>query len=137
MSLSKTDKQHKTVLVVEDQLDMRFFLKTLLETNGYVPLIAKDGRDGLSKAKTDEPDLIILDVMMLQQGGAVMYQNLKSDDQLQTIPVIMLSAVSRTTFQHFLKMLAAQTDDTIPQPEAYVEKPPDPRNLLQIIQQII
>ena len=132
-----TDKQQKTVLVVEDELDMRFFLKTLLETNGYAPLIAKDGRDGILKAKTQDPELIILDVMMPQQGGAMMYKNLKSDAQLKTIPVIMLSAVSRTTFQHFLNMLAAQTNDKIPQPEAYVEKPPDPRNLLQIIQQII
>jgi CheY-like chemotaxis protein len=131
------NKQPKTVLVVEDELDMRFFLKTLLETSGYTPIIAKDGREGLAAAKKCMPDLVILDVMMPHEGGALMYRNLKSDPALKTIPVIMLTAVSGTTFRHFLKMLAAQTKWHVPMPEAHVEKPPDPRNLLHIIQNII
>ena len=128
---------HKTVLVVEDELDMRFFLKTLLETNGYQPVIAKNGADGMAKARKDPPDLILLDVMMPRQGGALMYRDLKSDDALKTIPVVMLSAVSRTTFEHYLKMLVVRLKDDIPEPDAYVEKPPDPSNLLRIIKRFL
>lgn len=127
----------KNVLVVEDELDMRFFLKTLLETNGFHPIIARNGADGMAKAKADRPHLILLDVMMPQQGGALMYRDLKLDPALQTIPVIMLSAVSRRTFYHYLNMLTVQSDNPVPEPDAYVEKPPDPRNLLRIIRQFV
>ncbi len=128
---------HKTVLVVEDELDMRFFLKTLLETSGYQPVIAKNGADGMARARKDTPDLILLDVMMPQQGGALMYRDLKSDEALKAIPVIILSAVSHTTFEHYLKMLAVKFSADVPAPDAYVEKPPDPLNLLRIIKQFV
>lgn len=131
------DKIQKTVLVVEDELDMRFFLKTLLETSGYRPVIAKNGSDGMAKARKDPPDLILLDVMMPEQGGAIMYRDLKSDVALAKIPVIILSAVSQSTFGHFLKMLDLTSADKVPAPDAYVEKPPDPRYLLRIIQQFV
>jgi CheY-like chemotaxis protein len=131
------DKSYKTVLVVEDELDMRFFLKTLMETSGYRPVIAKNGADGMAKAKKDPPDLILLDVMMPEQGGAIFYRDLKADVVLAKIPVIILSAVSRSTFKHYLKMLAIKSAEKVPAPDAYVEKPPDPRNLLRIIKQFV
>ncbi len=123
----------KTILVIEDELDMRLFLKVLLETNGYKPIIAANGREGLEKARAHAPDLIVLDVMMPQQGGARTYRDLRSDPGLKKIPVIMLSAVARATFFHYLKMLDAGSVDKVTRPEAYVEKPPDPRYLLKCI----
>lgn len=127
----------KTVLVIEDELDMRIFLKTLLETSGYLPVITRHGKEGMLKAKAHPPDLIILDVMMPKQGGALTYSELRSDPELENIPVIMLSAVSRTTFFHYLKMINASNSKKVPEPEAYVEKPPDPMNLLKCVQQNI
>jgi CheY-like chemotaxis protein len=127
----------KTILVIEDELDMRLFLKVLLETSGYRPMIAGNGRDGLEKARAQAPDLVILDVMMPGQGGARTYRDLKSDPALHQIPVIMLSAVARTTFFHYLKMLDAGRTDKIIPPDAYVEKPPDPRYLLNCIEKFI
>lgn len=120
----------KTVLIVEDELDMRIFLSTLLETNGYRPVVTKDGKDGLLKAKQVLPDLIILDVMMPGEGGVQMYRQLKTDDNLKNIPVIMLSAVAEKTFAHYLKMVNARMEDPIPDPHAYIEKPPEAETLL-------
>jgi CheY-like chemotaxis protein len=132
-----TKTASKTILVIEDELDMRLFLKVLLETSGYQPVIAGNGRDGIAKARAQAPDLVILDVMMPGQGGARTYRDLKSDPALNQIPVIMLSAVARTTFFHYLKMLEAGRTDKIIAPDAYVEKPPDPRYLLNCIEKII
>lgn len=127
----------KTVLVIEDELDMRIFLKIVLETNGYTPIIANNGRDGIEKARSQAPDLILLDVMMPQQGGARTYRDLRTDPSLKDIPVIMLSAVARATFLHYLKMLDAGRTETVIEPEAYVEKPPDPQYLLKCIRECV
>ncbi len=97
----------KKILIVDDEIDMRVFLSTLLETNGYSPVATRDGKEGLTKAKEIEPDLIILDIMMPGEGGVHMYRQLKTDQILNKIPVIMLSAVARKTFSHYMKMLNA------------------------------
>lgn len=123
----------KTVLVVDDQMEMRIFLRTLLETNGFKPVLTSDGRMGLKAAQEQKPDLIILDVMMPNEGGALMYRNLKTDDELSRIPVIMLSAVAPKAFRHYLHMLNAQADQPLPTPDFYLEKPPSPDQVLQAI----
>lgn len=127
----------KTVLVVEDELDMRFFLKVLLETEGYRPVLAGNGREGLQLAKTEKPSLILLDVMMPKEGGAIMYVHLKTDEELKRIPVVMLSAVGAKTFHHYLKMQNAQMRTHLPEPEAYIEKPPEPKGLLRVLKRFI
>ena len=129
--------QKKKVLIVEDELDMRIFISTLLETSGYQPIITRDGNEGLLKAKNDCPDLIILDVMMPGEGGVHMYRQLKTDQTLCEIPVIMLSAVAQKTFAHYLNMVNARLKDPIPDPDAYIEKPPEAEELIKMAATLI
>jgi CheY-like chemotaxis protein len=125
------------VLIVDDEIEMRIFLSALFETNGYRPEGSRDGRTGLEKARELLPDLIILDVMMPGEGGVAMYQGLKQDERLRRIPVIVLSAVAAKTFAHYLKMLNAQLPGGIPDPDAYVEKPPDAALLLDLARHLV
>ncbi len=127
----------KTVLIVEDELDMRIFISTLLETSGYAPVVTRAGTEVLIKARDVSPDLIILDVMMPGEGGVQMYRQLKTDQTLKAIPVIMLSAVAQKTFSHYLNMVNARLDKPIPRPEAYIEKPPEADDLLQMAARLI
>lgn len=122
------------VLVVDDELDMRTFITTLLETNGYKPISAVDGREGLEVARRTRPSLIILDVMMPKESGINMYRELKQDPALKAIPVIMLSALSRKTFFHSQRVLDEYKGEHVPEPAAYIEKPPEPDELLQAIE---
>ena len=78
-----------------------------------------------------------VDVMMPGEGGVQMYQNLKADEKLRNILIIMLSAIAKKTFSHYLKMLTARSPDPIPAPEAYLEKPPDAEELLRITASLI
>jgi CheY-like chemotaxis protein len=127
----------KKILIVDDELDMRIFIKTLLETRGYKPVVTRDGKEGMRKAKSVVPDLIILDVMMPEEGGVQMYRQLKTDQNLKDIPVIMVSAISKKTFSHYLKMLNVQKEGHIPEPEAYMEKPPEADALLKMTGHLI
>jgi hypothetical protein len=57
---------------------------------------------------------------------------MKDDPVLKDIPVIMLSAVAQKTFSHYLKMLGRQVDRSVPEPDAYMEKPPEARRLVKM-----
>jgi len=112
-------------------------MATLFETSGYQPILAKDGGEGIEKARETTPALIVLDVMMPGEGGIIMYRQVKTDERLKHIPVIMLSAVAGKTFSHSLRMLNVGLDDTLPEPEAYVEKPPKAEALLEIAERLL
>ena len=127
----------KKVLIVDDELDMRVFMSTLLETNGFKPIAAEDGKQGLDLARQKKPALIILDVMMPKESGIQMYRELKADAGLKEIPVIMVSALARKTFFHSQKVLDEYEGGTIPEPAAYIEKPPEPDELLSAVQKVL
>lgn len=124
----------KKVLVVDDELDMRTFITTLLETSGFKPIAATDGVEGLEAARSRKPAVIILDVMMPNLSGISMYRDLKNDPELKDIPVIMLSALSKKTFFHSQEVLDEYKSEKIPEPAAYIEKPADADELLEAIQ---
>ncbi|BBO69348.1 response regulator [Desulfosarcina alkanivorans] len=130
MTRSEAEPSRGTILIVDDAMDMRVFLSALFRTHGYRTETCRDGSTGLAKAREIRPDLIVLDVMMPGSGGALMYKSLKTDGQLKRIPVIMLSAVGQHSFRHYLKMLNIKMVTPLPDPEEYLEKPPDARQLL-------
>ncbi len=124
----------KRILVVDDELDMRTFITTLLETKGYKPLSAKDGIEGLETARQSKPSLIILDIMMPKESGIDMYRELKNSPDLKDIPVIVLSAISKKTFFHSQEVLDRYRGESIPEPAAYIEKPPEPEEILEAVE---
>ena len=132
----KTEKKKK-ILIVDDELDVRIYVGTLFETSGYEPIAARNGNEGLQKAREISPDLIILDVMMPKAGGVTMYRELKADQQLKDIPVIMLTGVGEKSFSHYLNMLKIKLKDPIPQPNAYMEKPLDHQKMLELVRELI
>jgi two-component system, OmpR family, phosphate regulon response regulator PhoB len=128
------EKEKHKILVVDDELDMRIYISTVLETSGYQTIVTKNGKEGVEKAIEIEPDLIVLDVMMPGEGGVIMYRTLKTDAKLRKIPVVMLSAVKKEIFFHYLKMLNVKLENNISEPDAYLEKPPDHEDLLKAIE---
>jgi len=135
--MAESGKENRRILIVEDEMDMRFFLSTLARTSGYVPVVARNGSEGMALASETRPDLIILDVMMPEKGGALTYRDIKADQALENVPVIILSGVGKQTFYHYLKMLNAKETADIPLPNAYIEKPPDATHLQDTIRRLI
>ena len=126
----------KKILVVDDEMDIRIFISTLLETNGFKPIVAKDGEEGLKMVQENKPDCVILDVMMPKESGLKLYREIKSNEATKHIPVIMCSAVSKKTFFHSHKELDRYHGASIPPPEAYIEKPPEAEELIACLQQV-
>ena len=122
---------NKRVLVVDDEIDMRIYISSVLKTSGFEPITTREGSEAIRKAKENRPDLIVLDVMMPGEGGAETYRELKQDPDLQSIPVILLSAVKKDSFLHYLSMLNTRLPDPIPPPITYLEKPVEPEDLVE------
>ncbi len=127
----------KRVLVVDDDPDIVAFVVTVLEENGFTSIIAKNGEMGMAKTVQENPDLILLDILMPKQSGIKMYRELKSDESLKKIPVIILSGIAKRTFLRSQEALTAFGNQTVPEPEAYMEKPVEPEELAEMIKKFI
>lgn len=81
----------KKVLLVEDNSSVRELIHVLLEGEGYEIVEAADGYDGLVKAESDPPDLMILDLMMPDFDGEKVLQEVRGDPTLNQIPILVVS----------------------------------------------
>jgi len=127
----------KKVLVVDDDPDVRLFSVTVLEENGYVPLEAANGEEGLKMIKQEKPELIILDVLMPRQSGIRLYRELKTDRSFKDIPIIILSGIAKKTFLRSQKALTEFGGKEVPEPKVYLEKPVEPEILAGEIKKIL
>jgi DNA-binding response OmpR family regulator len=82
----------KKILVVDDDPDIRKLVTRRLQTQHYDVIIATDGREALAKAQHEQPDLIILDLMLPQLNGHEVCTMLKQDARYRHIPIVMLTA---------------------------------------------
>ena len=114
----------KRILVVEDQEDLRGVLRTLLTGSGYEIIEAADGQAGVEKAKSDRPDLILMDIQMPVMDGYDASREIKSDPSLKPIPIIAVSSFAMKGDEE--KARASGCDH-------YVTKPYSPMQLLRII----
>ncbi|WP_260447087.1 PAS domain S-box protein [Nostoc sp. 2RC] len=87
------NENRKTILVVDDDTNIRELLRQQLENEGYNVREAKDGMDAIHQIKTARPDLILLDVMMPQINGFDVAAVLKNDPHTADIPIIILSII--------------------------------------------
>ena len=119
------------VMVIDDEHDVRTFLKTFLQDNGYEVYVAVDAEDGLNKISTDKPDLITLDILMPNKTGVKFYREIKKDTAFKDIPVLIISGVTK------YGELFSRDHRTLPKPEAFIEKPIDKEVLLNKIKELL
>jgi DNA-binding response OmpR family regulator len=145
----------KKVLVVDDEDNTVRFLSVALEEAGYEPVGASNGKEGLEKIKSENPDLVILDVMMPKKTGFSLFKQLRRDEKYKDLPVIMLTGVAEV-----LEDLDAESDDTLERPydslreslrktikqmrdeglvkpEQFIDKPIDPELVISKVKELI
>jgi len=116
--------EKKKILLVDDDPDFTEAIKLLLESRSYAVAAANDGREGLKKVLTEEPDLIILDVMMPEMDGYQVCAKLKTDPRYSHIPILLLTAVGEaiSTTNYTKEMgMKIEADDYIPKPVEPIE----------------
>jgi len=123
----------KKILIIDDEPNIVFYLKTLLEDHRYSPLIALEAEAGLKIAYEESPDLICLDIMMPKKSGITLYKELKKDKRLKHIPVIIISGVENAYSFKEPKFRRLVPDRKIPEPLAFFEKPINVTSFLEFL----
>ena len=121
----------KLILVIDDDPDIVTFLTTLLNDNGYEADAASDGVEGLEKVRTRRPDLILLDITMPEKSGVRLYRDVKEDDELKAIPVVIVTGVMKE-FKQFI-----HTRRQVPPPEGFIQKPVVKQELLDTVGKLL
>ncbi len=126
--MSQNSEERKKILLVEDEANLKELLKFRLEEAGYEVILAGDGLGAVSLARSQKPDLILLDLMLPKLDGYTVCRLLKMSDMTKQIPIIVVTA--RTTAQDRERGLEMGAD-------AYVFKPTDVPSLLEKIAELI
>jgi two-component system cell cycle response regulator DivK len=85
----------KKILIVEDHADMRELLTWQIELMGFMPIPAKHGKEGVEKAVAEQPDLILLDIMMPGMDGWEAARTLRANPETKDIPILAATALFR------------------------------------------
>jgi len=125
--------EKKKILLVDDDADFTEATKLLLESRYYDVIVANDGKEGLKKAHTEEPSLIILDVMMPEMDGYQVCAKLKTDPKYGHIPILLLTAVGEAipTTSYTKEMgMRIEADD-------YIPKPVEPLEIVERVEKLL
>ncbi len=118
----------KRILVVDDERAFVVLISKMLTTAGYEVIIANDGQEGLDKAKSQKPDLIVLDLMLPRLNGYKVCGFLKNDTSYAKIPIIMLTSKTEAKDIELGREIGA---------DAYVTKPYKRNTLLSKIEELL
>lgn len=118
----------QTVLVVDDQPHIVRLIQVNLEKEGFQVLTAADGIEGMQKVRDAVPDLVILDVIMPRKDGFEVLREIKTDDGLAHIPVLML-----TVKTHNSDIVEGLKEGA----ELYLPKPFHPKELVSLVKRVL
>jgi DNA-binding response OmpR family regulator len=121
--------QEKRVVCIEDEPEMIDLVRLILGRKGFHVIGANGGIEGLETVKREQPDLVLLDLMMPDMDGWEVYQQMKADDALRDIPVVVVTAKAQS-IDKVLGLHIAKVDD-------YITKPFGPQELLESVEKII
>jgi len=118
----------KTILIVEDEPKNLKLTRDLLKISGYETIEAVDGKQGVEKAKSEKPNLILMDIMMPKMDGYSACREIKADQSTKNIPVVMLTAVGYDLNKKLAKQMGA---------DGYVTKPFSRQQLIDAISPLL
>jgi two-component system alkaline phosphatase synthesis response regulator PhoP len=127
--------ERRRILIVDDDVDLSGSLRVVLEQAGYDALTAASRTEGMEKIRTEQPDLIILDVMMeTWQDGFEMSRDLKGDPRLKDTPILMLTSIEELMS---VEVKSSAGDPVWLPVDAFLDKPVLPETLLATVRKLL
>lgn len=117
------------VVCIEDEPEMIDLVRLILGRKGFEVIGADGGVEGLQTVKREKPDLVLLDLMMPDMDGWEVYQQIKADEELRGIPIVVVTAKAQS-IDKVLGLHIAKVDD-------YITKPFGPQELLESVEKLL
>jgi twitching motility two-component system response regulator PilH len=121
----------KKILLVEDDPSTSTLLSQILQAKGFAVINAATGSEGYEKALSEQPDLILSDIMMPEMNGFQLTEKIKNTRATKSIPIILISALKEEQKESYAE------DKEIIEPDAYILKPVQIPKLLEKINEYI
>jgi DNA-binding response OmpR family regulator len=121
----------KKILIIDDEEDVVTYLSAFFLDNGFKIITAINGKEGFEKAKSENPDIITLDISMPEESGVKALRDLQHNESTKNTPIIIVTGVS-TDMKRFI-----ETRKQVHPPEGYFEKPIDREALLKKIKELL
>ena len=118
----------KTVLLVEDNEDNLIVYRTILDHVGYRVIEARDGEEGVARARADQPDLILMDVSLPKMDGWEATRRIKADEGTRQIPIIAVTAHALDDDREKATQVGC---------DGYLAKPVAPRRVVEEVERFI
>ncbi len=119
----------KKIVVVDDEQNILDLVGMILEAEGFTVSKALNGTEGIKMAQKEHPDLVLLDIMMPEMDGWVVYRKLKEDKKTKDIPVAMLTVKAQTIDKEMALDVIGVED--------YITKPFTPDELVERVQKLV
>ncbi len=126
---SDPQSERRVVCIIEDEPGMIELVSLILKSRGFEVHGAVGGQEGLEMVARIQPDLVLLDLMMPDINGWDVYQQMKADERMKDIPVIVVTAKA-TSIDRVLGLHIAKVQD-------YITKPFSPNQLVQAIKRVL
>jgi len=124
-----TDTLRHTVLYIEDDPSMIELMQVILNRGNFDLIGVTNGREGLDVMRQNKPSVVMLDLMLPDMGGWSVYQQMKADEELKDIPVIVVTArgapIDRILGEHIVKV------------DVYIAKPFSPQQILSSVNKVL
>jgi len=134
----------KKILVIDDDHDAVSFVQCILKDQGYDSIASLSSLTALETARSEKPDLILLDLFMPEKSGISLFRELKADPELKQIPVVVVSGMPQVTGVDVSTFIGRQMDPSgngvsvrSATPEGLVDKPIEPDKLIRTIRKIM
>ncbi|MFC2007388.1 response regulator [Chloroflexota bacterium] len=126
----------KKILLIDDDPDILDAITVILESQDYQVVTARDGIEGLANLKAENPDLMIMDLLMPKMDGFAMMIELQDErwSQFRNIPIMVLSSVREEASRRRYELETALTEFCV---DDYLEKPISPDILLERVEQLL
>ena len=127
----------KRILIVDDEPSVVSYLEMLFQDSGYETVTASDGAAALEMVRGEAPDLVTLDVSMPKASGTRFYKEVKTDPELNSIPVVIITGVTgyggdERGYEKFIS-----NRNLVPAPDGFFPKPVDREELLAKVEELL
>jgi twitching motility two-component system response regulator PilH len=127
----------KTIMIIDDEEDIRTYLTAVLEDSGFQTCTPEEEENVIESLQRQQPDLILLDIMMPRRSGISIYRDLRSTAGFEYIPVALISGIEKASGFFSDEFKTLMNDMNLKPPDGFIEKPIEIKQLIDVVEKIL